>query len=41
MPIFMTHPYLEPRLRMSTSYTSSPPQVPPWSVAESLYLYQA
>jgi hypothetical protein len=28
-----------PRLRMSRSYTSSPPQAPPWRVAASLYLY--
>jgi hypothetical protein len=35
-----THPHVVPRLRMSRSYTSSPPQAPPWCVAESLYLYR-
>jgi hypothetical protein len=32
------HPHLVPRLRMSRSYTSSPPQVPPWSVVGLLCL---
>jgi hypothetical protein len=32
-----THPHLVPRLRISRSYTSSPPQAPPWRVAGSLY----
>jgi hypothetical protein len=32
-----THPYLVPRLRMSRSYTSSPPQAPPWRVAGQFY----
>jgi hypothetical protein len=32
-----THPHLVPRLRMSRSYTSSPPHVPPWRVAGQLY----
>jgi hypothetical protein len=34
-----THPHLVPRLRMSRSCTSSPPQAPPWHVAEQLYFY--
>jgi hypothetical protein len=33
-----THPHLVPRWRMSRSYTSSPPQAPPWRVAGLLYL---
>jgi hypothetical protein len=33
-----THPHLVPRLRMSRSYTSSPPHVPPWRVAGQLTL---
>jgi hypothetical protein len=28
-----THPHLVPRSRMSRSYTSSPPQAPPWRVS--------
>jgi hypothetical protein len=32
-------PYLVPRSRMCRSYTSSPPQEPPWRVAGQLYLY--
>jgi hypothetical protein len=32
-----THPHLVPRLRMSRSYTSSPPHVPRWRVAGQLY----
>jgi hypothetical protein len=34
-----THPYLVLRLSMSRSYISSPPHVPPWRVAVSLYFY--
>jgi hypothetical protein len=33
-----THPHLVPRSRMSRSYTSSPPQAPPWCVAGLLCL---
>jgi hypothetical protein len=32
-----THPHVVPRSRMSRSYTSSPPQAPPWRVARLLY----
>jgi hypothetical protein len=32
-----THPHVVPRLRMSRSYTSPPPHVPPWRVAGQLY----
>jgi hypothetical protein len=32
-----THPHLVPRLRMSRSYISSPPQAPSWLVAGQLY----
>jgi hypothetical protein len=32
-----TRPYLEPRLRMGRSYTSSPPKAPSWRVAGHLY----
>jgi hypothetical protein len=32
-----THSHLVPRSRMSRSYTSSPPQAPPWRVAGLLY----
>jgi hypothetical protein len=32
-----THPHLVSRSRMSRSYTSSPPQAPPWRVAGLLY----
>jgi hypothetical protein len=31
------HPHLVPSLRMSRSYTSCPPHVPPWHVAGQLY----
>jgi hypothetical protein len=34
-----THPYLVPRSWMSRSYTSSPPQAPPWRVEGLLYFY--
>jgi hypothetical protein len=34
-----THPHLAPRLRMSRSYTSSAPHVPPWLVAGQLYFF--
>jgi hypothetical protein len=34
-----THPHLVPRSRMSRSYTSFPPQAPPWRVAWLLYFY--
>jgi hypothetical protein len=33
-----THPHLVPRSWMSRSYTSSPPQAPPWRVEGLLYL---
>jgi hypothetical protein len=33
------HPHLVSRLRMSMSYTSSPPHVPPWRVAGQIYFY--
>jgi hypothetical protein len=33
-----THPHLVPSLRMSRSYASSPPHVPPWRVAGQFYL---
>jgi hypothetical protein len=35
--LLTTHPHLVPRSRMSKSYTSSPPQAPPWSVAGQLH----
>jgi hypothetical protein len=33
------HPHLVPRLSMSRSYTSSPPQAPSWHVAGQLYFF--
>jgi hypothetical protein len=32
-----THTHLVPRLRMSRSFSSSPPKAPPWRVAEALF----
>jgi hypothetical protein len=34
-----THPHLVPRSRMSRSYTSSPPQAPPWRVTGLLCFF--